>query len=198
MGISSTILYPLCPRQTRIIRSSWTTRSTCFTAVLMWPPTHPSACVLSLTCLPLPYPSSQLWLSTSGMRGTPIMTGQLPVLLHLTILNCKQSQMEFVRPMMSDWRTYIKYMSSPTPQTHSVSPWTHLITWDNTCPSPFVRCWCPGFNTIHFHHITDGMDLEDHQPVHILTTLNCIQAGRAPVISADFARCRAVTQMLNG
>jgi hypothetical protein len=34
--------------------------------------------------------------------------------------------------------------------------------------------------------------------VHILTTLNCIQAGRAPVISADFARCRAVTQMLNG
>jgi hypothetical protein len=53
-------------------------------------------------------------------------------------------------------------------------------------------------NTVHFHHITDGVDLEDHQLAHILTTLTCAKAGRAPVISADFARCRAVMQMLNG
>jgi hypothetical protein len=53
-----------------------------------------------------------------------------------------------VRPTMLVWRMYIKYMSSPIPQMCSVSPWTHLITWDNTHPFPFARCWCPGSNTI--------------------------------------------------
>jgi hypothetical protein len=40
--------------------------------------------------------------------------------------------------------------------------------------------------------------LEDHQLVHILATSTCVEAGSVPVISADFARCRAVTQMLEG
>jgi hypothetical protein len=40
--------------------------------------------------------------------------------------------------------------------------------------------------------------LEDHQLVHILATLTCVEVGSAPVISADFARCRAVTQILQG
>jgi hypothetical protein len=31
-------------------------------------------------------------------------------------------------------------------------------------------------NTVHFHHITDGMDLEDHQLMHILATSTCIEA----------------------
>jgi hypothetical protein len=53
-------------------------------------------------------------------------------------------------------------------------------------------------NTVHFHHITDGVDLEDHQLAHILATLTCIEAGSVPVISANFERCRAVTWMLNG
>jgi hypothetical protein len=53
-------------------------------------------------------------------------------------------------------------------------------------------------NTVHFHHITDGMDLEDHQLAHILATLTCIEAGSALVISANFARCGAVTWMLDG
>jgi hypothetical protein len=34
--------------------------------------------------------------------------------------------------------------------------------------------------------------------VHILATLTCVEAGGAPVISADFPRCGAVTQMLEG
>jgi hypothetical protein len=69
MGTSSTILYYVHPRWTRITRNSWMTGSTCFVAVLMWPPTHPahpSACALSLTHLSLLYPlqsvaTSCLW-----------------------------------------------------------------------------------------------------------------------------------------
>jgi hypothetical protein len=53
-------------------------------------------------------------------------------------------------------------------------------------------------NCVHFHHITPGVELEDHQLVHILATSTCIEAGGAPVISANFARRRAVTQMLKG
>jgi hypothetical protein len=53
-------------------------------------------------------------------------------------------------------------------------------------------------NCVHFHHITAGVELEDHQLAHILATLTCIKAGSAPVISANFARCRAVTRMLKG
>jgi hypothetical protein len=53
-------------------------------------------------------------------------------------------------------------------------------------------------NCVHFHHITAGVELEDHQHVHILATLTCVKAGSAPVISADFARCGAVTWMLKG
>jgi hypothetical protein len=42
-------------------------------------------------------------------------------------------------------------------------------------------------NSVHFHHITAGVDLEDHQLAHILATLTHVKAGSAPVISADFA-----------
>jgi hypothetical protein len=52
-------------------------------------------------------------------------------------------------------------------------------------------------NSVHFHHITAGVYLEDHQLAHILATSTCIKAGSAPVISAYFARCRAVTWMLD-
>jgi hypothetical protein len=53
-------------------------------------------------------------------------------------------------------------------------------------------------NCVQFHHITPGVELEDHQLVHILATLTRIKARGAPVISADFARRRVVTQMLEG
>jgi hypothetical protein len=53
-------------------------------------------------------------------------------------------------------------------------------------------------NSVHFHHITAGVELEDHQLMHILTTSTHIEAGSVPVISANFARCGAVTQMLEG
>jgi hypothetical protein len=53
-------------------------------------------------------------------------------------------------------------------------------------------------NTVHFHHITDGVDLEDHQLVHILATSTCVDVGSVPVISANFTRCGVVTWILNG
>jgi hypothetical protein len=53
-------------------------------------------------------------------------------------------------------------------------------------------------NCVHFHHITPGVELEDHQLAHILATSTHVEAGGAPVISADFARRGAVTQMLEG
>jgi hypothetical protein len=150
MGTLSTISSPLLPSWTWTVRSSWTTASPCFAAAWMQPPTLFSMCALSLTCLPPPYPSNQLQLSTSGMRETSMTTGLLPALPHLMILNCEQSWMGCVRPTKLVWRTYAKCMSSLTPQTCSISPWTHLITWDKTCPSPFVRYWCLGSNTIYW------------------------------------------------
>jgi hypothetical protein len=48
-------------------------------------------------------------------------------------------------------------------------------------------------NCVHFHHITPSVELEDHQLVHILATSTCVEAGGAPVISANFARRGAVT-----
>jgi hypothetical protein len=42
------------------------------------------------------------------------------------------------------------------------------------------------------------VDLEDHQLAHILATSTCVEVGSAPVISANFARHGAVTQMLEG
>jgi hypothetical protein len=94
-----------------------------------------------------PYPSSQLRLFASGMRGTSMTTGLQPVSPRLTTPNCEQSRTESVRRTMLVWRMYDRYMSSPTPQTRSASPWTHLTTRDNTCPCPFAKCWCLGSDT---------------------------------------------------
>jgi hypothetical protein len=91
-----------------------------------------------------PYPSSQSWLSASGMRGTSTTTGLQPVLLRLTTPNCEQSRTGSVKPTMLVWRMYNKYMSSLTLQTRSASQWTCLIIRDNTCPFPFAKCWCLG------------------------------------------------------
>jgi hypothetical protein len=52
-------------------------------------------------------------------------------------------------------------------------------------------------NSVHFHHIAAGVDLEDHQLAYILATFTRVKAGSAPVISANFAS-RAITQMLEG
>jgi hypothetical protein len=73
-------------------------------------------------------------------------------------------------------------------QCSSLSICKVLVSWLKHHPN----------NTVHFHHITDGMDLEDHQLAYILATLTCVEVGSALVISANFARCRAVTQMLDG
>jgi hypothetical protein len=58
--------------------------------------------------------------------------------------------------------------------------------------------WHHPNNCVQFHHITPGVELEDHQLAHILATSTRVEAGGAPVISADFARRRVVTWMLEG
>jgi hypothetical protein len=88
----------------------------------------------------IPYPSSQLRLSTSGMRGTSMTTGLQLVSPRLTTPNCEQSRTEFIKHTMLVWRMYNRYMSSLTLQTRSASPWTRLTIQDNMHPFPFVRC----------------------------------------------------------
>jgi hypothetical protein len=53
-------------------------------------------------------------------------------------------------------------------------------------------------NTVHLHHITPGVELEDHLLVHIHATSTRVEAGGEPIISADFARCEADSRMLSG
>jgi hypothetical protein len=81
------------------------------------------------------------------VKGTPMMTCLQPVLPCLMMLNCEKSRMASIRLTMLVWKMYIRYMSSPTLQTHSVQQWMCLITWDSTCPYPFAKCWCLGSNT---------------------------------------------------
>jgi hypothetical protein len=73
-------------------------------------------------------------------------------------------------------------------QHFSLSICKVLVTWLQHHPNIMV----------HLHHITDGVELEDHQLTHILATSTCIEAGRLPVISADFPRYRVVTCTLKG
>jgi hypothetical protein len=79
-------------------------------------------------------------------------------------------------------------MSHHSGQHSSLSICKVLVPWLRHHPN----------NSVHFHHITAGVELEDHQLAHILATSTCIEAGSVPVISADFARHGAVTQMLKG
>jgi hypothetical protein len=53
-------------------------------------------------------------------------------------------------------------------------------------------------NTVHLHHVTPGVELEDHLLVHIHATSTRIEAGGEPIISTDFARREAVSRMLSG
>jgi hypothetical protein len=72
-------------------------------------------------------------------------------------------------------------------QHFSLSICKVLVTWLQHHPNIMV----------HLHHITDGVELEDHQLTHILATSTCIEAGRLPVISADFPRYRVVLRLLS-
>ncbi|KAF9461221.1 hypothetical protein BDZ94DRAFT_1299379 [Collybia nuda] len=51
-------------------------------------------------------------------------------------------------------------------------------------------------NHLHLHHITTGVELEDHQLVHIFISSAHVEVGAAPLISADYTRCAAVIHML--
>jgi hypothetical protein len=53
-------------------------------------------------------------------------------------------------------------------------------------------------NVVHLHHVTSGIELDDHQLAHLLATSTRVEAGGSPVITADFARRGAVTRMLEG
>jgi hypothetical protein len=72
-------------------------------------------------------------------------------------------------------------------------------------PASLAICWLlvpwlkqHANNSVHLHHITPGVELEDHQLTHIHATLTRVEAGGEPIISADFARSEAVTRMLSG
>lgn len=51
---------------------------------------------------------------------------------------------------------------------------------------------------VHFHHITSGVEMEDHQLAHIHAVSTRVEAGESPVITADFACYKAVIRMLDG
>ena len=72
-------------------------------------------------------------------------------------------------------------------QFASISISEKLVPWFQLHPD----------TSLHLHHISDGVEIEDHQLVHLLATSTRVEAGGAPVISADFARREAVTRMLN-
>jgi hypothetical protein len=126
-------------------------------------------------------------------------TGLRPVFLRLMTPNCEQLQTGSVKPMMLVRRMYDKYMSSLTLQMCSASQWMHLTTGQHSSLSickvlvPWLRHH-PN-NCVHFHHITPGVELEDHQLAHILATSTRVKGGGAPVISANFARRGAVTRI---
>jgi hypothetical protein len=72
-------------------------------------------------------------------------------------------------------------------------------------PASLAICWLlvpwlkqHANNTVHLHHITPGVELEDHLLVHIHATLTRVEASGEPIISADFAQREAVTRMLSG
>jgi hypothetical protein len=181
MGTLSMTLYPLHQRQTRITRNSWLTRSICFMAALMRPPTLPNVFALSQTCLPLPYPSSELRLSTSGMRGTSTTTGLQPVSLAMSDNAELQAITDGIHQAYNVGLEDIcqVHVLSDSANTLCLTM-TRLTTWDSTCPHPFAKCWCLGSNTIQITvsiSITAGVDLEDHQLAHILATSTHVEAG---------------------
>lgn len=53
-------------------------------------------------------------------------------------------------------------------------------------------------NSLFLHHVTNSMELEDHQLAHLLATSTHVEVGGAPVITADYAHRGAVTCMLDG
>jgi hypothetical protein len=67
------------------------------------------------------------------------------------------------------------------------------ITWDNTRPYPFAKCWCLGSNHTQIRVSTSTTS----QLVWIWRTTH-IKAGSVPVIFANFAIRRSVTQMPEG
>jgi hypothetical protein len=134
-------------------------------------------------------------------KSNTMTTGLQPVFLRLTTPNCEQSQVcqaynvgsEDVQQVhvFSDSANVLCLtmdMSHHLGQHLSLSICKVLVPWLQHHPN----------NCVHFHHITPGVESEDHQLAHILATSTRVKAGGAPIIYADFARCRAVTQMLEG
>jgi hypothetical protein len=196
-------LCPPHPKQTRTIRNSWLTESTCFAAASTRPPTPLSASALLQMHLTRPYPSSQLRLSASGMRGdlydnwsaAGLSTSDDAELRAITDGVCQAYNvgLEDVQQVhiFSNSANALRLtmdMSHHSGQHVSLSICKVLVPWLRHHPN----------NCVHFHHITPGVELEDHQLAHILATSTRIEEGGALVISADFARRRAVTRMLEG
>jgi hypothetical protein len=82
---------------------------------------HSPQCICIVTDVSTPaLPLQSVMAFCLWHEGDLHMTGLQPVLLHLTMLNYKQSQMASIRHTMLVWKMYVRYMSSPTPQMCSV------------------------------------------------------------------------------
>lgn len=51
-----------------------------------------------------------------------------------------------------------------------------LVPWFQLLPN----------SVIHLHHISDKVEINDHQLAHLLATSTRVEAGGEPIISADF------------
>jgi hypothetical protein len=158
----------------------------------------PSMFALLLTRLPLPSLSSRSRLTVSGRRVIYIPTGALPVsprpMTPMQAIAAGVDQaydigLEDIRHVhvFSDSTNALRLCmdaSHHSGQPASLSICRLLVPWLKQHAD----------NTVHLHHITPGVELEDHLLVHIHATSTRVEAGGEPTISADFAQREAVKE----
>jgi hypothetical protein len=144
----------------------------------MQPPTPPSASVLSQTHLPLPYPSSQsfcLWhegdlydnWSAAGLAMSDDAKLQAITDGICQAYNVGLEDIHQVHVFSNS--TNVLHLTMDTShhsgQHLSLSICKVLVPWLQHHPN----------NSVYFYYITAGVDLEDHQLAHILTTSTCVR-----------------------
>jgi hypothetical protein len=203
VGASSTTLCPPHPKRTRTIRNSWLTKSNLLCGSVDAASHSPQRiCIVtdaSNPSLPLQSVAAfRLWhvgdlyddwsaasLSTSDNAELQAITDGVHQAYNVGFEDVRQVH------VFSDSANALCLtmdVSHHSGQHMSLSICKVLVLWLQHHPN----------NCVHFHHITPGVELEDHQLAHILATSTCIETGGAPVISANFARRGAVTRMLEG
>jgi hypothetical protein len=201
MGALSTILYPLHPKRTRITRSSWPTRSTCFMAALMRPPAPPNTSALSQTRPPLPYPLQSvvafcLWHEAylyDDWSAAGLATSDNTELQAIVDGVCQAYNVG-----LKDVHQ-VHVFSNSTNTLHLTMDMSHHSGQHSSCP--FAKCWCLGSNAtqITVSISTTSQLVWSWRTTTLHTSLpHWLKAGSAPVISANFARQGVVTRMLEG